>query len=234
MVYWIRAFLRLAIWYRSDRRPILNSYLPPHGSKDARNDMLIKLDLQPSLDAKAVVLAELMKDARDLDTVFAFLKANKTDEYLLDPRKLFGQSDIREVLHILRPLLYGKNAQMNMLIAALFLATKDSKSKLVRWSPWAASLLIDGADMARDFYDMLTKEQLRFSCSPLESEERETRLSQLLNYYFREPFYSQVTSKVFDSIDSAIGDRWWTRPATSLARGYRSLLEGFYFYTSAS
>lgn len=104
----------------------------------------------------------------------------------------------------------------------------------MRWSPWAASLLIDGADVARDFYDMLTKEQLRASYSPLESEERETRLSQLLNYYLREPFYSQVTSKVFDSIDSAVGDRWWTRPVASMARGYRSLLEGFYFYTSAS
>lgn len=103
-----RAVLRLAIWYKSDRRPILSSYLPPHGGKDARSDMLVRLDSQPSADAKAVALAELMKDERDLDTVFALLKASKTDEYLLDPGKLFGQSDIREALHILRPLLYGK------------------------------------------------------------------------------------------------------------------------------
>ena len=111
---WNRSFLRLAVWHHSGHRPILHSYMPPLGpTSTPLNRMLLEVDSIPDPSTKAMKLASYMTSPDDMDTVFAYLKANKMDDLLRNPDTIIKSlqtrsSDAVEVMHILRPVLYGK------------------------------------------------------------------------------------------------------------------------------
>ena len=109
-----RSFLRLAVWHYSGHRPILHSYMPPLGpTSTPLNHMLLEMDNLPDQPSKAKTLASYMSSSNDMETVFAYLKANKMDDLLRNPEMIVKaiqhtSSNAIEIMHILRPFLYGK------------------------------------------------------------------------------------------------------------------------------
>ena len=118
----------------------------------------------------------------------------------------------------------------------MVVATKNSNNKLVRWSPWITSLLIDASDLYQDLYTLLLSDDLYRSNSltPIESQERQHRLISLLAYYVREPLYTHTTAAWFDKAEGIMSSTWMTRPLGAMVKGYKTLAESFYFYSSAS
>lgn len=118
----------------------------------------------------------------------------------------------------------------------MVIATKDSKNRFIRWSPWVTSLLIDASDLYRDLYTLLISDDLYRSSSltPIESQERQHRLINLLTYYLREPLYTSTTANWFDKAEGVMNSTWVTRPLGAMVKGYKALAESFYFYSSAS
>lgn len=109
-----RSFLRLAVWHYSGHRPILHSYMPPLGpTSTPLNRMLLEMDNLPDQPSKAKALTSYMSNSNDMETVFAYLKANKMDDLLRNPEMIVKaiqstSANATEIMHILRPFLYGK------------------------------------------------------------------------------------------------------------------------------
>lgn len=75
--------------------------------------MLLEMDNIPDQLSKARRLASYMSTPDDMETVFAYLKANKMDDLLRNPEMIVKpiqseSANAVEIMHILRPFLYGK------------------------------------------------------------------------------------------------------------------------------
>ncbi|KAI8360008.1 peroxisome membrane protein [Blakeslea trispora] len=144
-----------------------------------------------------------------------------TPEKLRKPRQMVqvqkNLSKLGELLYILRPLIY-----------VLSIVRFGRRS----WKPWFISLLVEiGSDVAvKKGY----RNGSRYSMMPLEKQEFQRRLKQLLLYFMRGAFYLHITRPRLEKMCNRLEHKPVLSIVSSVLRDYLPLWEQIYFYTSAS
>lgn len=209
---------KFIIFLRGNWRPLLRQYLPDVSMEGRRSGMAVSSveEQEPLLnEIKVATAANQSKQAAD-GALRAFLRQNRIDQYVLVPELVLvpvrGIDRLREVCHILRPLVY-----VTLLYWGGFQALEGKSGPRLRWAAWSLTLLMDvfseWPQIATLFPGIVTPKTDQLPVSPIQKEEHQARLLKMLLYLLREPLYSTVSKGYLDSVIETLSKWRLLRPA---------------------
>lgn len=174
-------------------------------------------------DSLTASQADLLASSLEMDhpeALHEFIKSSRQTSLNLMPELIMSSTvtpmgKLRELAHIIRPFLY----------ATLFVY---GRSPRVKWSGWIAALCLE---LFSSWSTLLPSQAEK---SFVEKDEDASRLTRLLFFLLREPFYSAASKDRLDALKQVLGEWKLLQPIINTADTYQKLCERVYFYTSAS
>lgn len=211
---------KLVVFWKSNCRPLLRQYLPDVSLEGRRSGAAVRsAEDQESLlgELKTATATSGSKQAA-ANHLQTFLRQHRIDQYVLVPELSLtptrGIDRCREVCHVLRPLVY---------VILLYWGSssgRDGDDSPIRWGAWGLTFLMDVFSEWPQIVALLpgvaprgAMDAARPSLSPMQREERQTRLLKMLLYLLREPLYSTVSKGYLDSVIESLSKWRLLRPA---------------------
>lgn len=148
-------------------------------------------------------------EGKEDEAIKSYLCKHRTDAFILVPELSVTPvktrvEKIREMAHILRPVLYT-------LLVAISLKNGKRSVKL-QWIAWSLSLLMNTFSEWPQIKSMIMedggdKPVSKVKVSPIERNERQIRMIKLLLYLLRDPFYHNVSKRYLDSVFESLA-KW--------------------------
>lgn len=215
---------KFSIFLRGNWRPLLRQYLPDVSMEGRRSGMAVNStgEQEPLLSEIKVATAATQQSKQAADGALrAFLRQHRIDQYVLVPELALvpvrGIDRLREVSHILRPLVY-----VLLLYWSGSHALESKGGPRLRWIAWGLTLLMDVFSEWPQLAALLpvipkpktfSSEAGQSPASPMQKEEHQVRLLKLLLYLLREPLYSTISKGYLDSVIETLSKWRLLRPA---------------------
>lgn len=209
--------MKTALWVMGGLRKLPSTLMP----SSQRNAIPSNRSGQLS-PGQADALAKFV-ESEHLDPLHDYIKGGRIDPLLVMPELAFSQcttklAKLREFAHIIRPLVYAS-------------VHVYARSPTSIWAGWSAALALDLFASWTQIKDQL----IGVPSGPLlEMQEEKSRLTKLLLYVLREPFYSEIAKSRLDAFKDALREWRLLRPLMETVDTYQELCETVHFYTSAS
>lgn len=211
---------KTALWMLSGFRKTTGSLMP---------SMIRAVDRQKIRDLDLMSDPEVLSKSIEKDHpeyLEQFIKSSRSDALLLFPELTMSTAmtlaaRMRELAHILRPLVYA---------GAYLYGKRDSRTK---WAAWSISLALELFACWPQVFEALHKRP-DSSLSPIEQDENSSRLIRLLLFLLREPLYSSATKERLNGLKAALGEWRILKPLVDTASSYQKLCEQVFLYTLSS